>query len=252
MKRLILLTLIIALAIPYAPRVLANGDGANGDGEESRNETNVDIKISAGIVNLNVTSIVSESGTIHIFVNGTEVTKTTIIKKYGASYEGEIIYLQQRIGDTQLNLMAFANYTDRKLSMLFINDNLLAKWIGCLNSTQPIGQQIFRGNTSVVMELTRLNEVDEELVDMMQELGGSVDQLNSELEERRTMEEDLWARVDRLEAQYAQLRAATNGLQENASWLDQRRFTFITLGLTIAAICIIIPLSSRIVKKPNP
>lgn len=241
MRRLIPLMLMIALAITYTPKVLANGNG----GEEPENETNVDIKIAAGIVNLNVTSIVSDSGTIHIFVNGTEVTKTTIIKKYGASYIGEIIYLQHQIGDTQLNLMAFANYTNKKLSMLFVNDNLLAKWIGCINSTQPIGQQIFGGNTSVVMQLTRLTEVDRELVDMMRELGGSVEQLNSELEERRSVEEDLWARVDRLEAQYAQLRAATKSLQENASWFEERRFTFLALGLIVVAISVTIPLTTR-------
>jgi len=41
---------------------------------------------------------------------------------------------------------------------------------------------------------------------------GSVDQLNIELEKRKSMEQDLWARVDKLKAQYAGLRATLNSL----------------------------------------
>ena len=75
-------------------------------------------------------------------------------------------------------MIAFANQTDGKLTILLANDNYLAAWIGCLNSTSPIGQRIHNGNSTVVMELTRLTDNDAALLAMIKNLGNTVSQIN--------------------------------------------------------------------------
>lgn len=150
------------LVIPVLPLALAE------------DTSNVDIGIGADTVNLTVTCTTSTSGTMHIFVNGVEVTETYVTEVYEHNYDGDIIYLNQKIDGVEYNLIALANYTDGKLSMLLVNDNCLAKWIGCLDSTSLVGQRIFNGNSTVVLELAHLTDNDNALLNMVVQLGNTI------------------------------------------------------------------------------
>lgn len=145
------LMIVVAAYAPQLP-VWAGNDTAN-----------VDIGIIADIVNLNVTATTTAGGVLRIYVNGTEVQRTTVVNYYDHNYDGAITYLRQSIGGIQYTFVAFANYTDGKLSMLLVNDRVLAGWVGVLNSTDPVGQRILGGNSSVVLELSRLDARDDEL-----------------------------------------------------------------------------------------
>jgi len=162
MKRMAVLILLFMLVVPVLPVALAE------------DTANVDIGIGADTVNLNVTCTTSTSGTMHIFVNGVEVTETYVTEVYEHNYDGDIIYLNQKIDGVEYNLIALANYTDGKLSMLLVNDNCLAKWIGCLDSTSLVGQRIFNGNSTVVLELAHLTDNDNALLNMVVQLGNTI------------------------------------------------------------------------------
>ena len=168
MKKLAILALLIMLVIPILPMALA---------EDST--TNVDIGIGADTVNLNVTCTTSTNGTMSINVNGVDVKKTMIINfQWDYDYLVDIQLLNWRMDGVQYNLIALANYTDGKLSMLLVNDGCLAKWIGCLNTTTPVGRRIFDGNSTVVMELARLTDDDGALLNMVIQLGNTVRQID--------------------------------------------------------------------------
>jgi hypothetical protein len=174
MKKLAVLALLFMLVIPVLPIALAD------------DTTNVYVGIGADTVNLNVTCTTSTGGTMHIYVNGTEVMKFEHNYPAGGSrtsIDNDVIYLSQKIGGVEFNLIALANYAEGKLSMLLVNDNCLAKWVGCLNTTTIIGQRIFDGNSTIVMELDRLTNDDIELLDMIENLGNAVEHLDSQIGE---------------------------------------------------------------------
>ena len=245
MKMLSLALLLLVLLIPILPMALAE------------DTANVDIGIGADTVNLNVTCTTSMGGSMDIKVNGVDVEKTVIINSYyqwDYDYLVDIQLLNWRMDGVQYNMIALANYTDGKLSMLLTNDNCLVKWIGCLDITTPIGKRIFSGNSSVVMELDRLDtqliENNAVLTDMVTRLtiivGQTDSRLVTETYERKKAEEEVRGLVAKLQSESATkldlevtnryLTATTNDLTETKAQLEQTQLALYVAGAVIAGI----------------
>jgi len=237
MKMLSLALLLLVLLIPILPMALAE------------DTANVDIGIGADTVNLNVTCTTSMGGSMDIKVNGVDVEKTVIINSYyqwDYDYLMDIQLLNWRMDGVQYNMIALANYTDGKLSMLLVNDNYLAKWIGCLNTTIPIGQRIFSGNSSVIMELdrldTQLTEDNAMLTDMITRLTIVIGQIDSHLAtetyERKKAEEEVRGLIAKLQSESAtkrDLEITNKNLMDTASELTLIKTQFEQLRLVLMA-----------------
>jgi len=240
MKRLAILALLLMLTIPVLPVALAD------------DTANVDIGIAADTVNLNVTSTISKSGTLRIFVNGTEVKEVTVYETYQWNYDSDILFLKQWINGVEYSLFSLANYTDGKLSMLLVNDNCLVKWIGCLDNTTLIGKRIFDGNSTVVMELDRLTNDDATLLDMITRLTIVVQQTDSRLVvetlERKKVEEEIRGLVEKLKSESAtkleleatlkNLMIVQKDLADTEVLLEQTRIVLITIGAIVVLLVI--------------
>jgi len=246
MKKLAVLALLFMLVIPVLPLALAEDSTAN-----------VDIGIGADTVNLNVTCTTSTGGTVDISVNGVDVEKTVIINAYyqwDYNYLVDIQLLNWRIDETQYNLIALANYTDGKLSMLLTNDNYLVKWIGCLDITTPIGKRIFDGNSTVVMELDRLDtqlmKDNAMLTDMITRLTIVIGQIDSRLAtetyERKKAEEEVRGLIAKLQSESAtkrdleitnrNLMDTTNELLNIKAQFEQMRLILMAVGAIVVGL----------------
>jgi hypothetical protein len=237
MKKLAVIALLLMLIIPVLPVALAE------------DIANVDIGIGADIVNLNVTCTTSVGGTMHIYVNGTEIKEVTVYETYQWNYDSDILYLNQKIGGVQYNLLMLANYTDGKLSMLLTNDNCLVKWIGCLDNTTLIGRRIFNGNSTVVMELNRLTNDDAVLTDTILRLAKQMDsRLAIEHNERILLAVAMGDAVEKLRIESAtkrDLEATSRNLIETRNELldikaqfDQLRLVLMALGAVVVGLVI--------------
>lgn len=198
MRKLAVLALLFMLAVSVLPMALAD------------NSVNVVLTTGENTVNINVTCVVAEDGTMQLHINAVQLNQTvvneytTVNEYHEHNYDSDIVYLKQKIGGVEFTLFALANYTDGKLSMLLVNDNCLVKWIGCLDNSTIIGRRIFDGNSTVVMELDRLTNDDATLLDMITRLAKQTDsRLVVETLERKKAEEEIRGLVEKLKSESA-------------------------------------------------
>jgi hypothetical protein len=249
MKKFAFIILLFMLVAPNLPLALAESE------PYIPPSTDVDITVVAETVDLTFTSNTTSGGTMSIWVNGVEVKKNII---YQHNYDNDIIYLTQNINGVQLNLIAFANYADGKLSLLLANDATLAKWIGCLDITTETGKRIFEGNTTVVMELNKLSETDiKNTLLLRKEYVALIDILDSkhtktEADIRRELEDVrlTLSQVDTsLEFHINQLEL--NAIETNKK-LDYLQTQCYVLALGVGLLCVMLLLcltSERIIKR---
>ncbi len=225
------LTLVILLGLVLIPLVPVAHAASNST------TTNVDIGIGADVVNLNVTAITSSGGAMRIWVNGVELHRSH-------NYGRDIFFLKHWIGGVEYNLVAYANYTDGRISMLMMNDGVLAGWVGCLNSTDPIGRRIYGGNSSVVVELSRLDSRDAELLRLVAELQSADSSLTQHIasvdEAHNVGESILWGMIHAQNATIQSMQTEEAGLRGRVSELEDAFFRLEVVLVGVFAVAALI------------
>jgi hypothetical protein len=165
MKKKFVFILMIILLVPVMPIFAESNSTVTDD------SIDVNIGIGGNTVNLNVTCTTSEGGTMHIFVNGTEITKTyQVYNTYTHNYDSEIFVLNQKFEVTKYNVIALANYTTGMVTVIGSDINAMNSWIGVYRSnTSLLSKEIIAGNTTIILELEKLDLTDFQLLRLLEQ-----------------------------------------------------------------------------------